>query len=319
MESERERGAAATAMSLPAELERSIELYRSLLDNLYDGVCFVDDQMKTAFWNKGAEKITGFRVSEVLGRRCTDGFMTHLDAGGHVLGAHLDPLAKTVEDGKRREARLYIKHKGGYRLPVEIRIISVSNPTGGIIGAAEIFRDISEEITLVEKIKEFSAMALVDELTQVANRRMIEDVLLKKKEKLRSYGERFGLLFADVDNFKRINDEYGHDIGDEVLRLVASTMVTSSRSFDLVGRWGGDEFIVILSGIRQEMLSFIAERYRYLVAENPLTGKKAQIAITVSIGATIAEEDEPIRAIIQRADNLMYESKRKGRNTVTIR
>ena len=122
----------------------------------------------------------------------------------------------------------------------------------------------------------------------------------------------------DIDHFKRVNDSYGHETGDTVLKMVAQTMAHNIRSFDVIGRWGGEEFLIILANITKNQLQTVAEKLRILVEHSTLNIGDAKISVTISIGATMAQKKDTVESIVKRADLLMYKSKGKGRNTVTI-
>ena len=122
----------------------------------------------------------------------------------------------------------------------------------------------------------------------------------------------------DLDDFKQVNDRHGHLMGDEVLKMVARTLSGSKRPFDIVGRWGGEEFVVIIANVDRKKLRSIAERYRNFVERSKLNTAAAVIRVTVSIGATLCREDDSIYGLINRADQLMYKCKKAGRNCVRI-
>jgi len=121
---------------------------------------------------------------------------------------------------------------------------------------------------------------------------------------------------VDLDHFKEINDRYGHDAGDEALALVARTLVANIRSFDFVARWGGDEFLVIVTNLSPENLHALAEKLRSLVAASTLPSA-ADIQLTVSIGATFSRDTDNTRSLLKRADQLLYDGKAAGRNRVS--
>src|SRR5512138_459514 len=98
------------------------DYFKVLLDNLYDGVYFVDRDRRITFWNKGAERLTGFSKQEADGRSCHDNFLTHIDENGRHLCLSGCPLAETIQDGRQRECDLFLHHKDGHRLPVSIRV-----------------------------------------------------------------------------------------------------------------------------------------------------------------------------------------------------
>ena len=131
------------------------------------------------------------------------------------------------------------------------------------------------------------------------------------------YGWQFGVIMMDIDRFKVVNDRYGHDIGDDALKMVARTLLNSTRSSDFVGRWGGEEFIAILSNSSAVRLRKTAERYRMLVEQSSLPVPSGPIRLTISAGCTLAVPGDTPETLIKRADKLMYQSKARGRNVVT--
>ena len=161
-------------------------------------------------------------------------------------------------------------------------------------------------------------MALLDPLTELGNRRYIEMNLKARLEEMHRYGWPFGVLFIDVDRFKEVNDRYGHDIGDRVLKMVGKTMVNNLRSFDFLGRWGGEEFIAILANVNGDHLHSVANRCRLLVEQSSISIRDKDIRVTVSIGASPARLHDTVEMLVRRADRLMYGSKTSGRNCVMM-
>ncbi|MFH2068979.1 MAG: sensor domain-containing diguanylate cyclase [Candidatus Omnitrophota bacterium] len=289
---------------------------KSVLDNLSEGVYFVDRERMISYWNKGAERITGYRSGEVVGSFCRDNILNHVDGQGVELCLELCPLAKTILDGTNQEAEIYLKHKDGHRVPVFVRGVPLRNSKGAIVGAVEIFRDISAKNRLTQRLEELRKIALLDPLTGMGNRRFVETGLSSRLNELQRYGWKFGLLFIDIDHFKKVNDSYGHETGDMVLKMVAGTLVHNARSFDLIGRWGGEEFVAIVVNVTGEELFSIAQKYRILVEESSLMSGKDKISVTISTGATLARPDDSPETLLKRADQLMYQSKLSGRNCV---
>lgn len=117
--------------------------YKRILDSLHDGLYFVDPQRRITYWNKGAERITGFLAKEVVGKCCRDNILTHVDGDGRPLCLIGCPLSGTFEDGQDREAEVYLHHKDGHRIPVLVRISSLHADDGSLVGGIELFTDIS--------------------------------------------------------------------------------------------------------------------------------------------------------------------------------
>jgi len=288
-----------------------------LLNDLYEGVYFVDKDRGITFWNHGAERITGFSASEMLGRFCHDNLLSHVDESGKRLCYDGCPLHETLCDGKSRSAQVYLHHKDGHRVRVDVKIrpLFVNQE---IVGATEVFSSAEFSDCSEVGLKEMERLALFDQLTQLPNRRYIDTFLDNQIRDFQSLGIPFGVLMLDLDLFKNINDTYGHSVGDSVLKMVAGTFQSAMRKNDFIGRWGGEEFVAILRGVNHLELRMIAEKVCKIVAQAGLKRGQECLQVTVSIGATMIAETDNAYTLIQRADNALYTSKREGRNRVTV-
>jgi diguanylate cyclase (GGDEF)-like protein/PAS domain S-box-containing protein len=292
--------------------------FRGILDSLHDGVYFVDVNKRITYWNKGAERITGYDSSEAVGISCSDNLLVHIDDKGVNLCKTGCPLAQTLMDGRVRETEAYLQHKDGHRLPVFIRVSPLRDSGGRIVGAVETFSDNSSKALLLHRIDELQKESLVDPLTGLANRRCIDMKLHSRIDELRRYGWPCGVLFLDIDNFKIVNDTHGHNVGDRVLMMVARTLSSNLRSHDLLGRYGGEEFVAVVTNLNMAQLHYFAKRLRLLVEKSSLDTEYSTIRVTVSIGATVVRPEDTVETAITRADLFMYNSKIGGRNRVSI-
>jgi diguanylate cyclase (GGDEF)-like protein/PAS domain S-box-containing protein len=290
----------------------------SAVEHLHDGVYFVDAARRILYWNRAAERISGYAAADVVNRQCFDNILRHVNDEGTPLCHTACPLARTLADGQTREADVFLFHQDGHRQPVSIRTAPVRNDGGDIVGAVEVFSDGAELQAARKKVDELSRIALIDELTGVGNRRHLEMNLRAKVDEASRYGSRFGLLFLDIDHFKRVNDEYGHAIGDAVLKMVAQTVNDASRIFDVVGRWGGEEFLIIAANVTATNLLVIAERFRSLIEQSALPVPGGELKVTVSIGALRARASVTVSSLVDEVDRLMYEAKEAGRNCVRL-
>jgi diguanylate cyclase (GGDEF)-like protein/PAS domain S-box-containing protein len=293
--------------------------YQSVFKSLYDGVYFVDRARKITYWNPAAERLTGFSAKEVIGSSCMDYILIHIDEAGRSLCRGRCPLAATMADGEARRSEVYLHHKDGHRVPVSVRTTPLMDDDGSIIGGVELFSDISSKKAMQEKIRELEKLALIDGLTGLSNRKHIEGELAARFQEKVRYGLEFGLLFMDIDHFKGINDTYGHAGGDVALKTVSATFRASARSYDLVGRWGGEEFVGIIRNVDSQILQRVGERYRVLVENTEIKCPGSPFFVTISVGATLATPEDTPETLVRRADELLYESKQNGRNRVTMR
>ncbi len=292
--------------------------YLSILNNLHDGLYFVDKNRKITYWNKAAERISGYSSAEVIGKSCADSVLTHIDSEGNYLCREGCPLQATIADKELREATVYMHHKLGHRIPVLVRTSPLTNDQGEVIGGIEIFTDVSSHEGNELRVKELEKLALLDNLTNLANRRYVEQELESRLSEFERYSVPFGILFMDIDFFKKFNDTYGHDVGDDVLRYVANTFVKNSRPFDLYGRWGGEEFIAVIRNVQKRELEILGERDRSLIEQSYIIYEKQKLQVTISIGATVAIQQDTIETLLKRADNNLYRSKADGRNRLTL-
>ena len=290
--------------------------YKTLLDNLYDGVYFVDRDRRISYWNKGAERITGYAATEVIGKHCYDNILMHTDELGTVLCHGACPLVATITEGTARTNEVYLQHKSGHRVPITVRVAPIREH-GEIVGGVEIFTDNTPAAVALARLAELERIAYIDPLTGLANRRYAEIALHARIEELQRYSWQFGVIFIDIDHFKKVNDEFGHAMGDEVLKTVSLTLQNSVRSFDIVSRWGGEEFVALIANVESTDLVMMANRCLALVEQSTVPALSS-LRITISGGATLARKDDTIETLISRADQLMYRSKESGRNRMTV-
>ena len=292
--------------------------FKRILDNLHDGLYFVDRKRVITYWNKAAERISGFTAAEVVGKSCADNVLTHVDGHGCALCTGICPLAETMCDGKLRQSDIYLHHKDGHRIPVSVRASPLTDAAGQIVGGIELFTDISHQAVNELRIIELERLALLDGLTQLANRTYVERAIQGKFEEMKRFDQPFGCLFMDIDHFKSVNDRFGHDVGDEVLKFVARTLVANARPFDVYGRWGGEEFVGIIRCIGEKDVERLGNRLRSLIETSYVMHEGRRISVTMSIGATLFRKTDSMESLVNRADELLYRSKQEGRNRLTL-
>lgn len=187
----------------------------------------------------------------------------------------------------------------------------MTDKQGEIIGAIELFVDISNQTANELRVKELEKLALLDTLTQLANRNFIESKMKSILEEKRRLNVSFGVLFMDIDHFKTFNDTYGHHVGDTVLKSVARTFVANTRPFDHYGRWGGEEFIGVIRNVDENGLNAVGNRIRSLVQNTTINHDNQPLSITISVYTTLVEPNDTMDSIIKRVDALLYKSKKK--------
>jgi len=177
------------------------------------------------------------------------------------------------------------------------------------------------ESRLRETLEQLRLVALRDGLTGVLNRRAIYEVAENELERARRESARLSFLMIDIDNFKKINDRFGHAMGDQALRLVVDTIVSNLRPYDSVGRWGGEEFLVLLPNTNHEEATQIAERLRTSVARSRLEfieSNSVELRISLGVTCTSFGEDQYIDKLVSQADKALYKAKNLGKDRVSV-
>ena len=291
-----------------------VSLARDLVvENLTDGVIVADDRGRIADLNGAAEELLGLSRRTAAGRPAREVMAAHpalarlLDAGvpqDESGAGHLDLTLRGDADSHY------------YSLTVS----PVARRRGESAGRAVVLHDVTERVRLVERTRE---LANTDDLTGLANRRYFLEQAALELELTRRYGSKTSLILVDVDHFKLVNDTYGHQAGDRVLKEVAAACRRALRLVDVIGRFGGEEFAVLLPHTGIEEAEVVAERLRAGVASLRMAsgGSGIPITVTLSIGVTefgldVEEGLDTLESIIARADQAMYAAKRRGRDTV---
>lgn len=295
-----------------------LPLPAELLDRLFEAVYIVNRDRKIVFWNRAAEKLTGYPRDEVLGRRCSEDILLHVDEAGKSMCNSDCITAKTLADGLPHEGEIYSYHKDGHRFPVSIRSSPIKDAEGKVRGVFKAFMEQEGSRSLLRRMDELEQLALVDPLTRLPNRRFIEDQIKSGLKRLERLSVPFGVILMDVDRFKAVNDQHGHMKGDEALVLVARTLSHTARAFDTVGRWGGDEFLAVIANVKAAVLARVAERFRMLVERSRLAGKDGDLPVSISAGAAAARPGDTAKSLFARADEMLYKSKQEGRNRVNL-
>jgi diguanylate cyclase (GGDEF)-like protein len=284
------------------QLEDEREKFRTVVESLAEGITIKDLEYRIQYQNRAMTEMFGDRT----GSHCYTVF-------GLESPCQECPTTKTLKDGNpHTSCRDY--QVDGSSFNIESTASLLRDSRGTVTGTVEIIRDVGERTRNEQIMRD---MAFLDPLTGLPNRRLFEDRLVQAIAKSRRYCKQFGLLMLDLDNFKEINDSFGHDAGDLVLREAADRIRTCcKRDLDTISRHGGDEFCVIITDLKEKaQLSAIAERLLGQFAQ-PFQLAGSLVKVTTSIGISIFPDNGTKRKELEVAsDRAMYAAKKAGRNT----
>ena len=295
-----------------AEVLRLSQWNELLLNSAGEGIYGVDQDGVFTFINPAALAILGFGKEEVLGKNAHQ-VIHHHHQDGSLYPQEDCPVNLTGRDGIRRQVEEVYFRKNGDSFPVQMTVTPM-HENGQIMGVEVVFQDISSRKRMEQDLVR---LATTDPLTGVANRRRFLEQMEMELARVRRFGTLAAFLMVDVDHFKKINDTYGHAIGDAVLQHLAGLSVAQLRRIDLFGRLGGEEFGIMLPGTDGTGALQVAEDLRCNVAGSPFQTNKGMIPISVSIGVTAFDRgDEVPDHILARSDAALYRAKEGGRNRV---
>jgi diguanylate cyclase (GGDEF)-like protein/PAS domain S-box-containing protein len=290
------------------ELWERERILSAIMDSAHDAIVMLDGQGKVVFWNPAAEQLFGYSREEVLGQELHRLLLQNeeiykvykkaftqfqLTGQGSVVG-------KTIELKGRR--------KDGREIHVELSLSALKIKEAW--HAVGILRDIGERKKTEEQLYQLS---ITDPLTNVYNRRFFMQMLKQEIERAQRTGRSFSVIMLDLDHFKSVNDRFGHAAGDLVLKTIADAVDRRIRKTDILARWGGEEFIILLPETPVDSAANLAEELRANLSSliMPEVGH-----VTASFGVAGYVPSDTVDTIVMRADHMLYEAKAAGRNCV---
>jgi len=164
-----------------------------------------------------------------------------------------------------------------------------------------------------QAIKELEELSVTDPLTSIYNRRKFNELLTREVERSKRYKTGLSIIMCDIDHFKKINDTFGHDVGDNALKVFSNKINENIREVDMFARWGGEEFMILMPNVNVDNASSVAEKLRKIIEATEI---KTIESFTASFGVTHLNEDDTTESFIKRVDDAMYKAKNSGRNKV---
>jgi len=293
------------------------ETYHGILERLSAGLCVVDMQKKIVLWSDGAERITGRHRHEVIGHSCVGEALLHCDHQDCEWCNEDCPLARAMKTSQRCEAVAFVYHKRGHEIPVRARAAPVRNVHGSIIGAVATFEEQQPLLNNDQREETLNLPDCVDDVTGVASRVMMQAHL---REALGTFAELhvpLGILRLRMEGLDQFRNRYGPDAASSLLRLVARTLEYAVWATDFVGRWGADEFLVILNGCRDEALQSVRERVRRMLANDGIEWWGERHSLPVSIGQASGEAGDSIESLLSRLEQSLKAASAKASCTIS--
>ena len=287
-------------------LSISRERLNSVLKCAADPIITVNLNGRIVYWNEAAETVFGFTNEEAVGREITL-IMPERFREDHRAG--LRHYASTGKGRIEGAVEVFARRKDGSELPVELSLSNWRDSRGRLF-----FTSIVRDITDRHKVRVLEKVTGIDYLTGAYNRAKFDELIKIEVERARRFSHSLSLLLFDLDDFKRINDNFGHMAGDEVLRDISAIVQKHMRKTNYFARWGGEEFMILAVETDVNGARALCERIRSEIATHNFTTVKS---VTASFGVTQYIYNEPLEDFIKRADKALYKAKKRGKNCVS--
>ena len=289
-------------------------VFKSLVENTNDVIMVMDATPLEdggpfiVYVNPAFEKLMGYTAEEVVGQN------PKILQGEDTDDKTRFQIREAMGNGERIRTQILNYAKDGQPLWLDINIVPIHNEQGQLAYFAAIERDLTEHKLLQSRLE---VLASTDALTGLPNRQAIMNKAEKEFARARQTQSPLSIVMIDVDHFKAINDQHGHAAGDHVLKEVGTICQDVLRGSDVIGRIGGEEFVLLLPGAAQDSAEQVAERMRARLAGTQIQLQNQTFNVTASFGvATLSSDDNSLQEILDRADEAMYHAKHGGRNQV---
>ncbi len=284
--------------------EEQIKALSQIVEQTDDIIKMTDENGIITYVNDAFVAHTGFPRREAIGVK------SNILRSGKHNNAFYKKMWDTISQGKSFRSVTINRRKNGSLFHEEQTITPILNKEDKIIGYVSTGKDITERIELENKL---SKLATTDKLTGINNRHQFEELLSKELSRAERYHAPMALIMFDIDHFKNINDTYGHDIGDKVLRTVSDIVRFNIRETDIFARWGGEEFIILTPETTIESAELLANKLCMALQQYDFDTVGT---VTASFGVAMHQAEEKNAEMIKRADKAMYQAKHNGRNQV---
>lgn len=294
------------------EFQHQSDVLNIVLDHITQGMVVVGQNYQTLAFNRRFEEMFQLPVGSV--QVGTD-FREILKVWASETGQDqqmLDLAINELDEQNTFEFEFPQSIKGDIRW-----CLLTHNPLPDEKGFVRTFTDITKRKVLEASLTKLSRE---DSLTGLLNRRTLMDMLEEETRRFHRYQRPVSLLMIDIDNFKLVNDRWGHQKGDEILKTFATESLKTMRENDKIGRWGGEEFVLLLPETEQPEAEQVAERLCSLIASmTVMSPPDSAIRVTISIGVASANKGDTVETLLARVDNALYDAKATGRNRVVCR
>ncbi|MCF7858619.1 MAG: diguanylate cyclase [Candidatus Cloacimonetes bacterium] len=286
--------------------------YRNLIENLYEGLFYIDKTGLIKYWSKGAEKITGYSSEAVLNFKISDELLSPTDKNGNKLSGEKSIFHYTLAKGTIKQFELLITHRDGYKIPISARIAPMYDHQDNIVGATQLFTDNKEHIEQLVMDSQKYRDSYFDPITKLPNQLNLEMSIDAKISEFRRYNRPFGILFIKIDDYEKYNEIYGDDFKIKTLVQVSKLLENDLRPFDVAGRWSDHEFTIILVNVREDSVTMIGNRLKEIIKKSEFTIGKGSLSLTLSVGGVTVSAKDNCNTLVKKLHSTLEKCELEG-------
>jgi diguanylate cyclase (GGDEF)-like protein/PAS domain S-box-containing protein len=275
--------------------------FKAILASIKAGVMVIDvEKHEIVDVNKAASELIGISKKNIIGKECHQ-YVCPAERGR----CPITDLNQVIDNSER--FLINARHR---KVPIIKTVVPITFKNRKYL--LETFIDITAQKRMDEKLKR---LATTDILTGAYNRTVFDEIIAREMERVKRYNKSLSVIMFDIDHFKKVNDTFGHNVGDSVLKKIAHIVKKTIRKVDYFIRWGGEEFLIISGETNQEQAYVLAERLRKSIEKFNFNNSAH---ITISCGVAKFKKEDTRNTLIKKVDDAMYKAKRKGRNRVVM-
>jgi PAS domain S-box-containing protein/diguanylate cyclase (GGDEF)-like protein len=294
------------------------EVFRAVMDSLPIGVYLVDRDLKVIFWNRGAEKISGYRSQDVMGRAYREKLLVQYDEEQSLALGKACQLTDAMRDGTTKDADAYLLHKEGHRIPVRVSAVALRSSEGKIIGAAESFEELRYPIIRGHRQIQQEQPFGVDAVTGLPDAASTMARITQALEELAEHHVPFCLMCMHVDGLEKFEAAHGKGPAGAAQRVVAHTLMHALRPDDFLGCWTGNQYAAVLRYCEKPGIRRVGDRVRNMVKSSEVDWWGDELSFTVSVGGAAAMITDSPDQLLERARAALQHSADEGGNSVTL-
>lgn len=291
---------------------------KDFYEAMNDGVYIVDRNRVILYWNSAAERMTGYTAEDVIGKSCADNVLIHVTETGVELCTGACPISDSINNGKANQARVYLHHKEGHRIPVYVRTAPFLNQANSIVGGIELFSVDAPRIQDKKSTMKSEGAGQQCPVTHLPDHTYLTRELERDLDDIRNYGYNFGVMQFHLKDLEALLETNGQEMRDQVLKMIGKTISFGVRPFDVIGRWNETSFLGIFATDSAEGLTKIAERTLVLTRHSKIVDGANVISTGIACAGVMVSAEDSAESLSEKLDTILQTKSNGAENGIFL-